>query len=42
MFVFSTQVSSFNLNLNLSFNLSDFMFFSETLIMKTGKPIFII
>ena len=31
-FVFSTQVSYFNLSLNLSFNLSDFMFFSETLL----------
>ena len=31
IFVFSTQVSYFNLSLKLSFNLSDFMFFSETL-----------
>ena len=35
-FVFSTQVSYFNLSLNLSFNLSDFMFFSETLLYRTG------
>ena len=32
IFVFSTQVSYFNLSLKLSFNLSDFMFFSETLV----------
>ena len=32
IFVFSTQVSCFNLSLKLSFNLSDFMFFfSKTL-----------
>ena len=30
-FVFSTQVSYFNLSLKLSCNLIDFMFFSETL-----------
>ena len=31
-----TQVSYLNLSLNLSFNLSDFMFFSETLLYRTG------